>query len=461
MAVFSIVPFDELTSTERWDAEFYQPHLLALADRLKRNKAAPLAKYVEKAQRGQAPAYNDKGTVPVIRTVNVRDLEISDERLTHVTKTFFNDNPKGHVEGGNIVVTSTGMGTLGRAFCNLYDRSYFADGHISILQLRDRAKGPFLAAVLQSSIGIQQFEQRQRGSSGQIEIYPEDILSVLIPRLPPETIKSIAEVWTDAVQLVEDSKRLYPEAEAELLDRIGWAELATKSAELFYVGDYEVLAEHQRFDAEHYQPKYARISERLKKMGAFRLSELIDSCDKGTQPAEYTDNGEVIVVKSKNVFGQGIDLVSCERTTLSAWADKPARLNENDVVINSTGMGTLGRAGVIHCDGQKIVASVDLLILRVRPGVIDPDYLSLFLNSPAGIAQSEQFQTGSSGQLHLYPEHVRQFMIYVPKNSNGRVDIAWQERLANKVRQAALAKVAARVKLEEAKRLVEEALTEG
>lgn len=190
------------------------------------------------------------------------------------------------------------------------------------------------------------------------------------------------------------------------------------------------------------------------------LSELLDSCDKGTQPEEYTDIGKVIVVKSKNVFGQGIDLTSCERTSLVAWADEPARLQENDVVINSTGMGTLGRAGVIHGNGQKIVASVDLLILRTRPNAVDPDYLSLFLNSPAGIAQSEQFQTGSSGQLHLYPEHIRQFMIYTPNNGNGHIDFAWQKRLAEKVRKAAHAKSEARAKLDEAKHLVEAAIME-
>jgi len=458
MAIFSIVPFDKLTSAARWDAEYYQPHLLALSDRLKRNGAALLGRYVTQAQRGQAPAYNDKGTVPVIRTVNVRDLELSDERLEHVSKTSFDENRKGQVSGGNIIVTSTGMGTLGRTFCNLYDRSYFADGHITVLQLRDRTQGPFLTAVLQSSIGIRQFEQRQRGSSGQIEIYPEDILSVLIPKLSPETVKAITEKWTAAIRLVEDSKRLYPEAEVELLDQIGWKELARKPRELFYTENFETLTEHGRIDAEHYQPKFARLIARLEKLGSMPLADLFTSCDKGTQPDEYTEDGEVIVVKSKDVFGQGIDLASCERTSVRAWADEPARLKENDVVINSTGMGTLGRAGVVHCGDEKIVASVDLFILRTKSDVVDPDYLSLFLNSPAGIAQSEQFQTGSSGQLHLYPEHIRQFTVFVPRNGNRRADLARQKRLADKVRTAARAKVEARAKLAEAKRLVEDAI---
>jgi hypothetical protein len=126
--------------------------------------------------------------------------------------------------------------------------------------------------------------------------------------------------------------------------------------------------------------------------------------------------------------------------------------------MNSTGLGTLGRAGVVPAGSEKIVASVDLLILHTKSDIVDSDYLSLFLNSPAGISQSEQYQTGSSGQLHLYPEHIRQFTIFIPRNGGVRVDRAWQKRLADKVRMAARAKIEARVKLNQAKQLVEDAI---
>ncbi|MEO7911665.1 MAG: hypothetical protein ABIV47_18630 [Roseiflexaceae bacterium] len=58
---------------------------------------------------------------------------------------------------------------------------------------------------------------------------------------------------------------------------------------------------------------------------------------------------------------------------------------------------------------SNMVASVDLLIWRFNRAEVVPEYASLFLNSPIGLAQSERFQTGSSGQLHLYPQHVLAF----------------------------------------------------
>ncbi|MDD5085550.1 MAG: hypothetical protein PHE61_05855 [Candidatus Omnitrophica bacterium] len=45
-----------------------------------------------------------------------------------------------------------------------------------------------------------------------------------------------------------------------------------------------------------------------------------------------------------------------------------------------------------------------------------------------------------------------------PRTKAGKVDLAWQEKLADEILAAARAKVEARAKLEEAKRLVEESI---
>src|SRR5262249_41098442 len=116
-----------------------------------------------------------------------------------------------------------------------------------------------------------------------------------------------------------------------------------------------------------------------------------------------SDAGEIYVVKSKNVQGQAVDIEGCDRTSRSAWQKAAARLQEGDLVINSTGRGTLGRAAFVPATERKVVGAVDVTIWRLDPKKLLSVYATLFLNSPAGLAQSEQCQTGSSGQLHLYP----------------------------------------------------------
>jgi Type I restriction modification DNA specificity domain len=166
----------------------------------------------------------------------------------------------------------------------------------------------------------------------------------------------------------------------------------------------------------------------------------------------------VLVIDSKSVRPQGVEPLLNERTTL-AFYDSPknakGRVFPNDVLLNSTGRGTIGRAACYQLAAPALCDN-RVTILRPNQKICHAIYLTLFLNSPAGLAQSEQFQSGSSGQLEIYPEHIEQFLIYIPRDKDGTIDLAWQSRLVAKIQAAADANTAAGEKLEDAKRLVEE-----
>jgi len=421
--------------------------------------AQPLSTYVTSAQRGVAPEYDANGTVPVVRTVNVRELKFSDTRQEYVPFEFFNKTEKGIIDKYDIVITSTGLGTLGRVFCNLTDKSYFADGHITVLKPAGNADYAYITAVLQSDVGRLQFEQWQRGSSGQLEIYPDDILGFLIPRLPQSLVNTISYLWSESVKLVQRSELFYPEAEQELLERLSWEELAEQPAELFFIENTDTLEQQERIDAEHFQPKYWRLRERLNKLGALKLGAFCPMPSRGVQPV-FDPEGEVAVLASKAIRPQGVAVADDARTSKAFWGEKAnekARVYKGDVLLNSTGVGTLGRAS-FYLDDASALADNHVAILRPSLAHCLPPYLSLFLNSPAGIAQSEMFQTGSSGQLEIYPQHITEIFVYLPRNKDGSIDLAWQQRLADKVVGASQAKQQAQAKLAEAKKLVEDAV---
>lgn len=263
----------------------------------------------------------------------------------------------------------------------------------------------------------------------------------------------------NAVRRFESSRLLYPEAEAELLERMGWEKLAAQPVELFYIEKYDGLQEHDRIDAEHFQPQYERLREHLQKVGAKHISEFCLPPKRGVQP-EFVDSGEVLVIDSKAVRPQGVE-PSNERTNMTSYnqeSNTKGRVQKGDVLLNSTGRGTLGRAACYQID-KPALADNHVAIIRSDKHVCIPEYLSLFLNSPAGLAQSEMYQAGSSGQLELYPQHIMQFLIYLPKNKNGSIDLDWQKKLADKVISASKAKAEAQAKLEEAKMMVEKAIS--
>lgn len=459
VAEMSVVQFAEVCGAERWDAEYYGATPKSLIDALSKLDAQPLSNFISTAQRGLAPEYAPNGKVPVVRTVNVRDLEFSDARQEYVTDEFFGSASKGAIGQFDIVATSTGVGTLGRVFCNLADTAYFADGHITVLKPKSGVDYAYLSAVLQSRIGQIQFERWQRGSSGQIEIYPEDILRMLIPSLPGNIQKKISALWLEAVDLVQRAKTFYPEAEQELLERLGWDKLQKQKSELFYVENTAEFDRMSRVDAEHFQPKNRRLRMQLTKQGAIQLGDFCPLPNRGVQPL-FVSDGDVFVLASKAIRPQGVTPVEDARTNVAFWddaANEKARVGKGDVLLNSTGVGTLGRAS-FYLENSPAIADNHVAIIRPDETVCLPVYLSLFLNSPAGIAQSEMFQTGSSGQLEIYPQHIQEILVYLPRNRDGSIDLAWQKKLADKVVGASQAKQQAQEKLAQAKKLVEDAI---
>lgn len=117
----------------------------------------------------------------------------------------------------------------------------------------------------------------------------------------------------------------------------------------------------------------------------------------------------------------------------------------------------MGRASCYQLK-EPAIADNHVSIIRPNNNICLPIYLSLFLNSPAGLMQTEMYQTGSSGQLELYPIHIQKILIYLPKNDKGEIDLKWQKELAEKVISASRAKVEAQEMLEKAKQMVEEAI---
>ncbi len=58
---------------------------------------------------------------------------------------------------------------------------------------------------------------------------------------------------------------------------------------------------------------------------------------------------------------------------------------EKDVIINSTGEGTIGRASIIRKPFENLFYDSHILLVRIkRGGVIEPKYLVYYLNGKAG-----------------------------------------------------------------------------
>jgi type I restriction enzyme S subunit len=262
----------------------------------------------------------------------------------------------------------------------------------------------------------------------------------------------------ERLQLLCRANDGYRTVESELLTRLGWAQLVKQPPELTYSASFSKLTGGGRSDAEFYQPFCGRLRKHIGKVGGRMIGEFCSPPSRGVQPV-FHDTGTVLAIDSKAVRPHGVE-PGAEKVTRGFYDSELAKkggIRRGDVLLNSTGRGTLGRAACYQLDVSGICDN-HITVLRPDRTICDPRYLALFLNSPAGLTQSEQFQTGSSGQLEIYPSHIQKFMVFLPCTKSGAPDVEWQRKLADKLEEATNARAKAKAKLAEAMQLVEQSL---
>lgn len=173
------------------------------------------------------------------------------------------------------------------------------------------------------------------------------------------------------------------------------------------------------------------------KSGTVRLGDpgVCSLLSRGAGGGQESENN-VAVLKAKEITGYGfakpeLFLSDCPAAKL---------LRPDDVVLTSSGIGTIGRTDLIDDISlpPESPHTVDnhVTIIRLKRGQLRPGYLAAFLNSAYGKAWSEWGTTGSTRLLELPPSMVRAFAIPRP-------DIKVQEHIAGQLRLAERCRAAA------------------
>ena len=96
------------------------------------------------------------------------------------------------IENGDVLITSTGTGTLGR--CNVYygeEYKYMADSHVSILRFNYKEMNPifFKYYFMQEKVQKELYAECVNGSTNQIELSKDRFLNFRI-LIPPITLQN-------------------------------------------------------------------------------------------------------------------------------------------------------------------------------------------------------------------------------------------------------------------------------
>lgn len=459
MAVWSIIYLREVARSERIDAEHFRPDYVRNEALVNKFPSRPLREVALSIARGTQPQYEEDGEFPVLRTVNVQNGYISETRQEFVDAEFWAKNARGQVMQNDVLITSTGVGTLGRVTYNPHSTPYFADGHITIVRDVREHNPQFIALFLQTKIGLSLIERRYRGSSGQIEIYPDDIGDIPIPQLGEKAEAEIVELCEQSQHQRALSEQLYLEAETLLLSALGLDDLDVTTA-LGYEANFAEAAVAGRYDADYFQPKYRRVREALAKLPGVRvvpLKEALMELTNGQTPLRHDLSiGEVLFLTAEHVADFQLDFAT-EKRVLAEHHNKVLKrtqLRPNDVLI--TIKGRVGNVAVVDNFSSQANINQDVALMRPKADV-PPYFLAGFLNSLAGKLLTEQLSTG---QINPFLGLGNLEMVPIPL-----LEPSEMQRLSNlvenKVKEAHAARDDAQNLLEGAKARVEELIEGG
>lgn len=160
-----------------------------------------------------------------------------------------------------------------------------------------------------------------------------------------------------------------------------------------------------------------------------RFADVTSYIQRGKGP-DYADKSDYMVVSQKCVRWHGLDLSQVRWITPESFSkyDSIRLLRTGDVLWNSTGTGTIGRAVVVPNLGIEQVLVADSHVTVMRPVLISPTYLWRWIQSPTVQSEIEGSASGSTNQIELATSTVTAHPLPLPP-------LAEQHRIVAKVNE--------------------------
>lgn len=335
-------------------------------------------------------------------------------------------NKRCHIENGDVLLASTGVGSLGKVDIFYNNAKATADGHITILRVKDGLDSGYLKEYLQSKYGQFLIEQNTLGSTGQTELYPKDIDEFIIPIPSPEIQKYIGDKVRKAEELREEAKRLKDEAEEMLLDNLSFTieDFHKKNnSKYVWVGNTFL---YDRIDCQYYDALYEYIEKKLKKN---KCVALIDLCIDYSITVPYsTDFGQrsndniYPMYRVKNIIDYIInteDLVfmNCKYYN----SNENCRVFAGDILLSR--VGSIGRA-CIYMDNKNASMGQNVTRIRLKDN-INKYYFLCYINSQISRLLMQR-ETNAGLQSNITNENIKELMIPILERSI-------QDEIGNKI----------------------------
>ena len=188
------------------------------------------------------------------------------------------------------------------------------------------------------------------------------------------------------------------------------------------------------------------FNEALSPKTGWKVSKLEDICtfiSRGKSP-KYSDIRKYPVLAQKCNQWEGISLdkaLFLDPNTIDKWK-KHYYLQDEDVIVNSTGTGSVGRTGIFYKDllgdYELIVPDSHITVIRVDKSIMLQKYLFYLTRTPAFAQYVEQHLVGSTNQKELYVKNLIGFELSYPSIEEQRIIVAYLDKLSEILKETEL-----------------------
>ena len=336
----------------------------------------------------KAGEYVQKG-VPVINVRNIGYGNVRKEQLEFITEKKASDLKAHRLKHGDIVFGRKGAVDR-HAYIDIGTEGWMQGS--DCLRLRvcsKRVCNKFLSYYFKTS-GHKYWMEAVCSFGATMSSLNQDIVKLISVPMPSlEAQEKIAAILSAYDDLIENNKR-----------RIA---LLEKMAEEIYREWFVRMRfpGHEKVKFKKGVPKNWKYE---------RLDDLCVVIKRGISPA-YEDGSQRLVLNQRCIRDGNIDLNVARGHDTKVSRDK--YIQYGDALINSTGVGTLGRISIVENEPDNITVDSHITICRANTSKVKIHYLSHSVKRLQGYF--EYMATGATGQVELNRSLIASTKILVPK----------------------------------------------
>ena len=276
------------------------------------------------------------------------------------------------------------------AYINFSPNDYIASTKLMVLRSKPIVSSHFLFQILKSEIVLKNLQMLAESRSGTFPQITYSELSNVRVKVPPLPVQDkIVGILSALDSKIENNNKINANLEAQ-------AEALFKS----WFVDFTPFKDQPFVDSE-----LGPIPQ------GWKVGKLGDYCEticRGLTPKYNLDSKEIVLGQTC-VRNNIVTLNNARKHQPKGKTEK--KVQQWDTLINSTGIGSLGRVGIVYFDYNYVSFDSHITVVRATNPLLRP-YIGRNLVSRQ--LEIENLAIGSTGQTELPRESVKSITLYIP-----------------------------------------------